>query len=142
MRISDWSSDVCSSDLSSVRSRSRSTGLKQCVKCRQNRYPISCGSPTSWPSISQSLRRPKPQYNCTHQSNFPSFPKRRRFLRERHGQAAPQPAAEAMESVGMSANLLISIIDDDESAREAVVGLVRARGLTATECQSADRKST
>src|SRR3546814_3856786 len=51
--------------------------------------------------------------------------------------AAPQPAAEAMESVGMSANLLISIIDDDESAREAVVGLVRALGFTATEFQSA-----
>src|SRR3546814_3111748 len=42
-----------------------------------------------------------------------------------------------MESVGMSANLLISIIDDDESAREAVVGLVRALGFTATEFQSA-----
>src|SRR3546814_17672986 len=37
----------------------------------------------------------------------------------------------------MSANLLISIIDDDESAREAVVGLVRALGFTATEFQSA-----
>lgn len=37
----------------------------------------------------------------------------------------------------MSANLLISIIDDDESAREAVVGLVRALGFTTTEFQSA-----
>ena len=42
-----------------------------------------------------------------------------------------------MESVGMSANLLISVIDDDESARTAVVGLVRALGFTATEFQSA-----
>lgn len=37
----------------------------------------------------------------------------------------------------MSANLLISIIDDDESAREAAVGLVRALGFTAIEFQSA-----
>jgi FixJ family two-component response regulator len=42
-----------------------------------------------------------------------------------------------MESVGMSANLLISIVDDDESARDAVVGLVRALGFTAAEFQSA-----
>lgn len=37
----------------------------------------------------------------------------------------------------MSVNLLISIIDDDESAREAIVGLVRALGFAATEFQSA-----
>jgi FixJ family two-component response regulator len=37
----------------------------------------------------------------------------------------------------MSLSPLISIIDDDESAREAAVGLVRALGFTATEFQSA-----
>lgn len=37
----------------------------------------------------------------------------------------------------MSANLLISIIDDDGSARDAVAGLVRALGFTAAEFQSA-----
>jgi FixJ family two-component response regulator len=42
-----------------------------------------------------------------------------------------------MESVGMSAHLLISIVDDDESARDAVVGLIRALGFTAAEFQSA-----
>ncbi len=37
----------------------------------------------------------------------------------------------------MSVNLLISIIDDDAPAREAVVGLVRSLGFTAAEFQSA-----
>lgn len=37
----------------------------------------------------------------------------------------------------MSVNLLISVIDDDGSAREAVVGLVGALGFTAAEFQSA-----
>lgn len=36
----------------------------------------------------------------------------------------------------MSVNLLISIVDDDESAREAIAGLVRALGFTATAFQS------
>ena len=37
----------------------------------------------------------------------------------------------------MSANCLISVVDDDEAARAAVVGLVRALGFTAKEFQSA-----
>lgn len=37
----------------------------------------------------------------------------------------------------MSANFLISIVDDDEAARAAVVGLVRALGFTTGEFPSA-----
>jgi FixJ family two-component response regulator len=45
-------------------------------------------------------------------------------------------AAETKENVGMSANL-ISIVDDDEAAREAVVGLVRVLGFAAAAFRSA-----
>ena len=47
-----------------------------------------------------------------------------------------QPAVEETESVRMSVELLISIVDDDESARQAVVSLVSALGFTATQFPS------
>ncbi|WP_158046794.1 response regulator transcription factor [Skermanella pratensis] len=37
----------------------------------------------------------------------------------------------------MSANLLIAVVDDDDSAREAAVSLVRAMGFTASGFRSA-----
>jgi FixJ family two-component response regulator len=42
-----------------------------------------------------------------------------------------------MEHDGMPSNLLISIIDDDDSAREAIASLVRAFGFMAAEFRSA-----
>jgi FixJ family two-component response regulator len=43
-----------------------------------------------------------------------------------------------MGNDGMSADLLIAVIDDDESARDAITGLVRALGFIAAGFQSAD----
>jgi FixJ family two-component response regulator len=42
-----------------------------------------------------------------------------------------------MGSEGMAASPLISIVDDDESARQALLGLVRALGFVVAEFQSA-----
>jgi FixJ family two-component response regulator len=38
--------------------------------------------------------------------------------------------AEAMDSDGLSADVLIAIVDDDDSARDAVVSLVRSFGFS------------
>lgn len=42
-----------------------------------------------------------------------------------------------MRSEGIAASPLISIVDDDESARQALLGLVRALGFVVAEFQSA-----
>lgn len=53
--------------------------------------------------------------------------------------ASGRKTSSAMEGLGMSDDLLIVIVDDDQSAREATGDLVRALGFPALEfCSAAD----
>src|SRR3546814_12489907 len=66
MRISDWSSDVCSSDLSVTPApenppcwASRATdGSRPAIACRGSRFPAS--QPKTWKADRASLRAPSP----------------------------------------------------------------------------------
>lgn len=54
-----------------------------------------------------------------------------------HIDAGTRASGKNGESDGMSANLLIAVVDDDDSAREAAVSLVRALGFAASGFRSA-----